>query len=513
MRHRRAWWLLAAGIAAAAALWAVLGSAWILPELSANSDEGLYLLQADALASGRLAPEAPEVDPGAYRPWFAAERDGRYVLKYAPVHAAVLAGADQLAGSAQAGLGAIAAGQVLLCIALARELGAHRRAALIAGGLFATAPLVLQLDLTYLSYGTSLTLLLAAATAAWRAQRAGSRRAALVAGACWGLALFARPYDAVLFGGAVAVAVVARRLRQERTAGPPLLRLAGTAALGGIVPLVALLAFNHAMTGDVLKLPFRLLEPSDGPGLGLRRSLPTDQLLDYTPARAAASLGRNLLLVAVWCAGGVIGCALAGATLVRRRLSGAAVLLAVLVVWPLGYALFWGSYVAAFLWDGALFLGPFYYLPMVAVLAIASAVGLDDLWRWHRVVGAAATVGMVGLAAAVVVPRLAEQHDRSEPRTEVRTALADTVETPALVFVPPLYGPYLQNPLSFLRNTATLDGPVVYALDRGSVANDRISAVHPDRRAYRLVLPDGWNDQPGFDPRAEVVEVAQPGSP
>ena len=193
----------AALVVAAAGLWAMLGSTWVLPELSANSDEGLYLLQADALASGRLAPEAPAEDPAAHQPWFSVVRDDRYVLKYSPVHASVLAAATVATGSARTGLGLIASAQVLVVMVLARELGASRRAALAGGAIFASAPLVVQLDITYLSYGSSLVLLLGTTAAAWRAQRTGSRRMALLAGFVGGLAAFARPYDALLFGLAI----------------------------------------------------------------------------------------------------------------------------------------------------------------------------------------------------------------------------------------------------------------------------------------------------------------------
>jgi hypothetical protein len=200
----------------------------------------------------------------------------------------------------------------------------------------------------------------------------------------------------------------------------------------------------------------------------------------------------------------VLGGAAAFATLLRRRIRGGVLLGAVLIVWPVGYALFWGSYVAAFLWDGALFLGPFYFLPMVAMLAIGAGVGLDDLWRWRPPVAAAAVVGAVVLAGAIAVPRLVEQHGRSEPRQAVADAVDAGVETPALVFVPPLSGPYLQNPLSFLRNDADLAGPIVYALDRGQEANAAVIAAHPGRRVYALVLPVGWSAEPGFDPMVEI---------
>ena len=494
----------------AAALWAVAGSRAVLPELSANSDEGIYLLQSDALAHGRLAPVADPRDPAAYQPWFSATRDDRYVLKYSPVHASVLAAAAVASGSPRTGLGAIAAAQVLLVMVLARELGASRRAALAGGVLFATAPLVLQLDITYLSYGTSLVLLLGAAAASWRAHRTASRGMAGLAGLCWGLALFARPYDAALFGLALGAALLVRHRGLPRLDRPPLGWLAGAAVLGAVAPVLGLLAFDNTMTGEAWRLPFHLLEPRDAPGLGLRRSLPSDAFLNYTLGDAAASLGRNLLLVAVWTGGGVLGCCLAVTTIARRRLDGAGLVVAVLVVWPVGYAFFWGSYVAAYLWDGALFLGPFYYLPMVAMLAIAGGVGLVDLWRRIPAAGVAAVVAAAALVAAVAVPRLAEQHDRSAPRQAVAHAVAARVEAPALVFVPPLYGPYLQNPLSFLRNNATLDGRVLYAVDRGPEANARVQAAHPDRTAYRLDLPLGWDDQPGFDPQISVEALPAP---
>lgn len=506
--------LCAIALAVAAAVWAMVGSASLLPELSANSDEGIYLLQAEALRAGRLAPEAPAEDPDAYRPWFSVVRDGSYVLKYSPVHASVIAAVDAVTTSPRAALGAIAAAQVLLVVALAREMGATRRAALLAGALFATAPLVLQLDLTFLSYGTSLSLLLAAAAAALRAQRTGARAPALVAGLCWGLAAFARPYDAVLFGLALGSALAWPSLRAGPTpdARRRLARLAGLYCLGALVPLAGLLAFNQAMTGDALRLPFHLLEPRDAPGLGLRRALPSDSFLDYDLGKALSSFGRNLLLVTVWSAGGLLGCGLAAATLVRHRLRHAGLSLAILAVWPVGYALFWGSYVAAFLWDGALFLGPFYYLPMVAALAIPAGVAVDDLWRWRPPLAAVALVGSAALVVALVAPRLAEQHDRSEQRSAVADAVADEVESPALVFIPPLYGPFLQNPLSFLRNNADIGGPVVYALDRGDAANDRVRAAHPTRRAYRLVLVNGWSDQPGFEPIVAINQMGASGA-
>ena len=478
----------------------------MFPQLSANSDEGIYLLQADALASGNLAPPAPAVEPEAYLPWFAVLRDDSYVLKYTPVHAAALAAADVAFGRPRAALAVLAAANVLLVIALARELGARRRSALLAGAIFLCSPLVIVLSITYLAYGTSLALLLAAATGALRAARTTQRSFAVLAGFAWAFAAFARPYDALLGGVAIIVAVAARRPRRTRE----LVRLGIWAGFGAVVPLVAVFAFNHAMTGDALQLPFNLLESSDRPGFGLRRALPTDAPLDYTPTRALSAVGRNLLLVTAWTGGGLLACGLAIATLVRRRLRGGALVAAVLVLWPLGYVFFWGSYMTAYVWDGALFLGPYYYLPMVAMLAIAAAVGLMDLWHWRPALGGATAVLMLALSLGVAVPALADQRDRTSQRVAVADAIEASVRAPALLFVPPLYGPYLQNPFSFLRNRAELGGDFVYALDRGDDANQRVVEQFPGRAVYRLTVANGWSDQPGFVPEIAITPYKSP---
>jgi 4-amino-4-deoxy-L-arabinose transferase-like glycosyltransferase len=495
----------ALALAAVAAGWALVGSAWIFPQLSANSDEGIYLLQADALESGHLAPPAPAVAPDAFLPWFAVVRDGSYVLKYTPVHAAVLAAGDIALGSARGALAFLAAANVLLVIALARELGASRRAALVAGGIFLASPLVLQLSITYLSYDTSLALLLLAAVAALRAVRTRQRGYAFLAGFAWGLAAFARPYDALLGGLALVLAIIVR----ERSRVAELLPLAGWAIAGTVLPLGALLAFDHAMTGSAFRLPFNLLEPSDRPGFGLRRALPSDAAINYRLPEAGSALGRNLLLVSAWTGGGLVACALAVTAIVRRRLPGGAFLVSLLVVWPAGYFFFWGSYLTAYVWDGALFLGPYYYLPMTVAISIGAAASLAELAQWRPSLAVVAGVAMLLLSLAVIGPALSEQRDRTSPRAAVADALEHNVHGNALVFVPPLYGAYLQNPFSFLRNTAERDGRIVYALDRGSAANREIMRASPGRTAYRLVVPHGWSDQPGFTPHVSVEVLSR----
>ena len=73
--------------------------------------------------------------------------------------------------------------------------------------------------------------------------------------------------------------------------------------------------------------------------------------------------------------------------------------------------------------------------------------------------------------------------------------------------VPPLYGPYLQNPFSFLRNEPEIGGDVVFALDRGDDSNARVRSAYPERNSYRLIVANRWSDQPGFEPDVKVVQL------
>ncbi len=451
------------------------------------------------MQSGRLQPPLPDAEAEAFVPWFASIEEESFVLKYTPVHAAAIAAVERLPGPDRLALGVIAAAQVFAVAALAAEIGVGGAKRALAAGLFAFSPLVLQLDITYLPYGTSLVLGVSALTLALRGARIGSAWSAIAAGLVWGVAFFARPYDGLLFLLVIAVAILGRH------GASGLVRAAWLGAAGAVVPVAGLLAFNGAATGDSFQLPFNLLEADDRLGFGERRALPSDAAVDFGLEEALSALGRNLFLVVVWTGGGLVAVALGFWALVRKRVDRAA-LIALAVVWPIGYAFFWGSYLTAFVWDGALFLGPYYYLPLVVVVSTAAAVGLADLHRIEPRAAAAALAGMVVLSLAVILPALNDQLDRSSQRVEMAQALESEVTEPAVVFLPPVYGPYLQNPFSFLRNTPMLDDPVVYALSRSEAEDENVLDMFPRRNAYRVELPRGWSDQPDFDP---VIEISQ----
>jgi hypothetical protein len=62
------------------------------------------------------------------------------------------------------------------------------------------------------------------------------------------------------------------------------------------------------------------------------------------------------------------------------------VLSALLLVWPIAFFFFGGAYASVMLWDFTKYVGPFYYLPMALVMALAIGVGIMRLTR-HAAVG------------------------------------------------------------------------------------------------------------------------------
>lgn len=500
---RRRWRWCVVGLAVTAATWAVAGSLWLFPLLTENNDEGAYLAQSSALRAGQLLPDAPQGLEAAFRPWFSAARHSHYVYKYTPVHAAQLAIGRGALGSERATLALWAASDIVLLAALARELGASPRAAVFAAALLGLSPLFIIQSTTFLPYSGSLAQLLGFALLVLKGCRRGSRPMIFGAGVLFGIAFFARPYDAVLFG----VPVLLWQSWQWRNGslGIPFRRAVAWFALGTLPGLALLLGYNAVATGNPFRLPFNMPESSDTLGFGRRRTDTTVPYFDFTFSRAWRGTLENLSLLFSWAFGSFVTLFLAGVGLCRRGLlRGRSLLVALMVTWPAGLFAFWGTYTYINVWDGGRFLGPYYYLPMLVPLAIAGGVGLDEAARVSRAVAVVATVLMLGLAVPVLAEATSTNRHRTDKREVVMAALRHaTAGHRALVFVPGLYGPFLQHPFSFVRNEPGLDGPVVYALEQGAEDFDVIAAF-PHRDVFTLSVPNAY---PGGENARVVARV------
>ncbi len=479
------------GLALAAGVWAVVGSQQVFPYLSDDHDEGIYLLQADALAHGHLFPPAPK-HPDAFTPWLSVLSEGRYIVKYTPVHASFLA-AGFLLGSPRWSLGLIAAGVVGLAYGVANEVLRDRRLAALAAAFLALSPLFLLQTTTFLPYCSSLLLLLGFTFTLFRGMRTDRPALLVASGFVFGVALFARPYDALVFGAPLGLYFVVSQWRDR----PRLLRNGGRFVMGAGLPVIAMLAYFRAATGSPFRSPFNLLEPQDTIGFGTRRLLPTHPDLTFTPSAGWYGLTRYILLTSFWGFGGLllVGFFLVGAF--RRRMTGPQPWLALVTVSvSCGYLFFWGAYATSFRGGLTALLGPFYFLPVLVPLCVLAAKGFRVLWRSDRALARITFASMLVVSGYLLVKAVNVNLRLTDQDRRLYASVSSLAGERALVFVPPMYGPHLLHPFAWLRNDAEYDGRVVWALDRGEPANLRLIRDYPGRSPYKFRVRGHYRANP-----------------
>ena len=485
-------------LALAAGAWAVVGSRAVFPYLSDDHDEGLYLYQADALAHGHLFPPAPPHHPDAFLPWLSVLSEGRFVLKYTPVHASILAMSMLLTGSPRWALGVVAAALVLLTYALAREVLGDRRPALVAALFLALSPLFVIQSATFLSYCTSLMLLEAFALALLRGLRTDRPPLLVVSGFLLGLAAFARPYDAFVF----ALPLGAYLLWSRRHDRPRLLRSAGWVGAGLVLPLLAMFAYFQTATGSPFRSPFNLLEPRDTLGFGTRRLVPGGPGLSFTPAHGVYGVARYVLLVSFWGFGGLVLVGFFLATVLRRRVRGPQAWVALIVVtYSAGYLFFWGTFGTSVRGSLTSFLGPFYFLPVLVPVTLLAARGFTDLWRHDRLMAGTALAIMAAVSGYLLVRAVGVNLDLTADDRRLHAAVANADLDRSIVLLPPLYGPTILHPFAWFWNTPEDDARTIYALDRGDAANLALLRDYPDRKPYRLRVVESHLRANPPDPR------------
>ena len=482
-----------------AGAWALIGSGRLFPYLSDDHDEGLYLLQANALAEGHLFPPAPE-QADAFRPFLSVHSDGRFVLKYAPVHASILAVSIRLTGDARPALALIAAAVLVLSYGLAREVLGEPFLATVATAFLALSPLFVVQAATFLAYCSNLVLLEGFALALLRGVRLDSRRLLSLSGLIFGIALFARPFDAILW----AVPLGLYGVWSQRTDRGRLARNVGSFALGAALPVVAMLSYYRAATGSPFRTPFNLLEPQDTLGFGRRRLLPGQPELLFTPAHGTYGVIRYAVLISAWGFGGLILVGLFVSNLVRRRTHGPQPWMSLVVVsFAVGYSFFWGTFGTSLKGSLTSFLGPFYFLPVLVPVTLAAARTFGDLWRRDRFIGGSTLTAMLVVSGYLLFKVFQVNLQLSAEDRRIYAPIAAARLDQALVFLPPVYGPQLLHPFAHLQNDAKYNGRTVYALDRGERQNLDLIEDFEGRDLYRLRMTGVYRANPP-DPRLGV---------
>ncbi|HEX5588309.1 MAG TPA: hypothetical protein VFZ17_13435, partial [Acidimicrobiia bacterium] len=446
----------------------------VYPAFSWNRDEVVYLWQVQGLAEGKAFTSGGGM-PLFFQPWLSGIHDGMYFSQYTLGWPLVLLAFDQVLGSATGALAFATALAVVGTYAFAREITRERSTALVAAGLLVLSPLLVIQSGVYLGYLFSLGLGALFGATLLAGLRLRRWWLLVVSGALVGWLFMTRPFDGLLWGVALVAYAVFAGWADKRA----LARGLGLAALGFLPLLVATLAYNHHITGSFTEFPITAADSSDTFGFGLRsigeRWTPTN----FTALLGVKGIGRNGWELPPFLFGSYVAAALAAVGLwLRRRDRSTVALLAIALAFPIGYFAFWGISLSA---SFANLAGPIYFIPLFLPICILVATSLGAAWHRSRALTVGLVVVMVAATAPFLIDRIQQNHDISAAQTPWRTA-ESKFDDHALVIVE-RSGPYLLHLNPFSSNPPDLDGPILYATDRGPENLDLI-ARHPDRTPY-----------------------------
>jgi 4-amino-4-deoxy-L-arabinose transferase-like glycosyltransferase len=446
----------------------------IFPALSWNRDEPVYLWQMHALRAGHFITtdgNAPEF----LQPWLTGRTGGGFYSQYTLGWPLVLLVGDMLGSPAfGTAFGVLLA--VLGTYALAREITRDRTLAFVAALALFVSPIIPIQGGVYVGYLFTLGIGTLFAAALLSGVREARRWKVIVAGGLLGWIFLTRPFDAVLWGVAVVGYIAFDRRRELRT----LLRWAMWFT-AGLLPFVAVAsAYNLYVTGKLTEFPITAATPLDTFGFGLRQIARQAPTTDYTVTEAIRSTGKNGFFVPLFLSGTYLGALVAGWGLwLRRRERTSLLLLAIILVFPVGYFFFWGMHVSAITVRMS---GPIYFVPMYAPLCILIAHVLVTWWRRRPVWALLLVASLVVATVPFAWNRIALNHDVSTAQVPWKHG-SDGIDGRALVFVTDS-GAYLLFLNPYSANNADLTDRVLYAADRGDRNIELIDRM-PDRTPYR----------------------------
>jgi 4-amino-4-deoxy-L-arabinose transferase-like glycosyltransferase len=258
------WYAILLLICATAFFLAALISQGIFERIPHVEDEAAYLFQAQVFAQGRLKVPTPAYSTSYWSP-FVLDFQGQRFGKYPPGYPLLLSLA--MRAGAPWVVNALAASLTLWVLACAGRVIYSPAAGLLAAALSLTVPVFLAMSGTLLSHPTSL---LFATLFLWAYASLIKKRAVsfnwpfvIVAGLALGYLLLTRPFDAIGVSFPIALYVLVRVLRGDRTLFRQGLVIAAIVVIFGLL----LLAYWYRLA-ETIGNPYSLLWPYDQPGFG-----------------------------------------------------------------------------------------------------------------------------------------------------------------------------------------------------------------------------------------------------
>jgi hypothetical protein len=434
---------------------------WLVLEHFPNSgDEYCYLYQADTLLAGRLSNP-----PHPLQPFFETshiiERGGRLFSVFPPGWPLMLAAGMRVGLPPWTLNPLLSAAMFVLVFWLARRVTGDGATAALASVMLATTNYFLMTGASYFSHTACAALVVGAMIAMLRMAE-GRAWSAAAAGLLAGLAVITRYYTPVLC--LLPLTIVLLRERPWRTEYL-------WAIAGALPPIVFMLVYNHALSGNALVLSKGGVEQYDDLwfATGFWR-------------RGAEFMGAHLFDLMLWTPPALFIAYLAGvrrAAPFKSRLGAVGAGFACLVLGLYPYMNRGGNqYGPRFYFDG------FPLLVTVAAAAVFGATRYEDRSRASRrlvYLYFASVVAHVAIAAM----QFQMTHAQVDERLDLERRVAASSISRALVFVEtPIGLERAMFPDDFTRNGIDFSATVLYALDRGA-SNQQLRDYYPDRECYR----------------------------
>lgn len=303
-----------------------------------------------------------------------------------------------------------------------------------------------------------------------------------VAGASLGLLFLTRPYTALAVGLPLLLYVI---LRQPRAL--PLLVLAG------LVPVVAHLVYNQAVTGYWYRFPYQMMGSRIAVGFSSAYGDKTFGMTGHSPLKALVNLGYQTSALALQLHGWLFLSplfAFAGLAAARWRRSILLWLPAAVLV--LAYVPYWFHGVTTF--------GPKYWSEAFPAFIVLTALGIrcaPVLLRRLRVASdlVLRTLSFLVVYSLVVylpteLRYLATNRWGETPKVGRQVAQAGIHHALVFVHTDEESGSF-DYTSAFILNDPLLQGDIVYALDLGAEQNPRLMSEYPGRSYYRYDFSRG----------------------
>lgn len=423
-----------------------------------SGDEYAYALSAEIFSRGKLSVPPPQ-PPDAWTP-LQVLKGRAFTGKYPPGWPLLLS-IGMLAGLPFLVNPLLSAATVVVIGRMAREhlspAAASRTILLMLAN-----PFLLFTSASYFSHTAGLFFLSAAAWACFAWTRSDLTRAEstflLAGGVFLGAAFLVRPLTATAVGIPLAFMVgrdILRHRPRARWAGDVFWLAAPVLASVGI-----LLAYDLLLTGDPFLQPFTVYDPNDrlGPGPGAH---------DWAWGWRHNVMIRALEL-SLWMPLAPVLVIVVAAR--RQREPGPA-------VWLIAIVATLGLVYATYLREPGNQYGPRYLYESAFAIFLLEGMALAGMGR----AGARAAGILVAANLAILVWQGVEHGREIRRRTEPFRLAREMNLNGALVFLRTGSGDMLRRDL--LRNGATFDGPVLYALDLGP-RNREVLRGHPGRACY-----------------------------